>query len=490
MTDAISWYVDGRPIQFGDWTADCTAFGGYRDFSGTCSASASRFAQQQSEIAGYRRDGTPFWFGKLTLDPEINQDSASIVAEGTYKGTFSTLSERLFFSAQVEADWKLATVPPYSYTQPGSTYDVKVQAGSLPWSIAKGTAASIGDAEGYVIWFEGANLTNLNAILSNAGGGGARSDWRVSTAFGPNGARTQEGALIGAGAPSIDRDLTLTGGDLVSLEIVRNSNAAVNSREGGQAASVEVRGLATASEFTAADVLAVLMQFGPTPSVIDASSLNMMPLDWQGTRFDLAMSIVQKADWWFMILGRTDLTVASAAGPWTDVLHVARARNARATLTPLRRYNRVRVQYATNTDDHREAVGIAEPDPFPGQTVEFLAEPIADKQRDGVLAQNVADTLVARYSKPRRTGSIQVAQAIRDDGRRLTAYGILPGQLVDITDHDPLLPPQRIQTVKWDKSGIASMDIETEVSAAKVLVDAGGSRPPIGGRPGSRARNN
>lgn len=479
MSDRIYWYIDGRPVQFAGWSADMVAKGGYRDFSGTCAGASALAAQQESELAGFRRNGDPFWYGTLTLDPEITEAGAAISAEGVFKQQFSTKAGRRFFMSRDEKIFKKENSKPYSYTDPGNDIDVDIANGQLQWIIKKGSDIANGDADGWVCWVKDAILTNFSATLTG-NNVGAQRVYRVQSAFGPSGARTTEPtppADVNSAAASIDQALTETSGDLLNLLVRSTSGAAIAASVKGRVHDVEVRGLATASEFTLADCLTILLQLDARSPNIAPSTLDVMPLDFVGTDFDLCVYLTSVADWWFQLLYKDSAGIVGQAGPWETEIQVARRRNARAPLQPLRRYNRVVVPFTTTTDDEQQAIGIADPDPFPGREVTLIIDALEDKQRDGSnFPQDVADLLVARYSKPRRAGTITLSEARGANGKLLSPYEVRAGYLGDIIDHDPALPPQRLDVVKWDGSGVVQVDVEQEGSAIRTLKAASGPK--------------
>jgi len=465
MADRVSWFVDGRPVRISNWSADCTAHGGFRDFSGTAQGSLL-WAGQEAEVAGYRRDGSPFWFGTMTLDPEITEGGATIKAEGLFKGEFSTKSGRQFYLAREETAFKLMTAAPFLLAAPGDAYEWKIEPGLMRWFGVKGEAVSSGDLDGCVFWAPGAVLTYIGATLQSNPAITANDKYRVLTSFGPTGAQSQEGSDIAATSAALTQALSATSGDMVNL-IVRRQGVPVTFAKQlrGVVRDIEVRGLATSSVFTIGDVFGVVLKLDQRPVNVAPSSLDLMPLDFTGTQFDLATYLSTLADWWFMILDRDASGTRAAAGPWEAEIQVARRRNTKAVLNPLRRYNQVRLPWQNTAGVQNFAVAVADPNPFPDTTVEYLAEQLADKfSPDSLVPQDVADTMILRYASVRRSGTIEVAEASLDT-KNLSPYEIQPGVLVNITDHDPLVPPQRVEVVAWSSSGTASLTIEEDASA-------------------------
>jgi len=488
MPDRISWFIDGRPVQFSDWSADCVAYGGFRDFAGTARGDCS-FAEQEAPLAGFRRDGSPFWYGTIVVDPEVTEGGAAITAQGLYKGTFSTTVGRRLFMVRVEAGWKNQEVKPYGYNNVGRAYDSKIEEGQLVWWAAKGQDVSIGDTTGWVYWAEGCVLTNVSAITNiNNGANPGRNEYQISTGFGPNGAVTVEQNGISVSAGTFDVPLNKTTGDLITIEVRRNNNASPGDKILGRVGTIILRGLAPSDVFTLDQVFSVILQIDARPPIVQASGLDMMPLDWNGTDFDLCVYLSQVGDWWFMLLDRDDLGTKSVAGPWDTAIQVARRRNARTQLTPLQRYNRVRVPWTTTDDAERFAVADAVPNPFPDRVVEYMADGLEDKfPGDSDTPQTIADTLIKRFSTIRRSGSIEVASAVLE-GKTLSPYEIRPGLLAEIIDHDPVIPPQRIQAVSWNAAGRASLSIEREEGAVKTLRDSSDSQG-TGKKPSGGSRN-
>lgn len=482
MPDRISWFIDGKPVRFADWSADAVAHGGFRDFQGVAQGDIA-FAEQEAPLAGFRRDGSPFWYGTMTLDPEVTEGGATIKAEGLFKGKFSTQTGRRFFMSRHEGSWKLMDAKPYDYPTPGDAPDYKVYAGIHKWTFKKNESVAIGDLDGAVFWVEGAIVTNLKADLGGNGATGPQIKYRIRTGFGPSGALTQEGADVSSAAASFDRALGATSGDIVNIAVRRDTNPTGNLAQTvrGTLKNIEVRGLATSSVFTLDEVLAVILALDERPPQVDASALDVMPLDWNGTDFDLAAYLTNVGDWWFMILDRDDGGTYSQAGPWDREVRIARRRNARTSLVPLRRYNRVRVPYRNTTDDERFALGVADPDPFPDRIVEFVTEPLEDPYpNDSDVPQSFADAQVKNLSRIRRSGTIEVAEAIdADTGKRIGNYELRPGVVANIVDHDPSIPPQRIEAVSWSAGGTAQATIEAEEGAIQTLrrESTGGKKP-------------
>ena len=472
MADRVSWFIDGRPVRFSDWSADCVAYGGFRDFSGTAQGDIA-FAEQEAPIAGFRRDGSPFWYGTIVVDPEVTEAGAQISAEGLYKGAFATTVGRRLFMTNVESLWKNQEVKPYLYNNVGKCYDSKIEEGQLVWSAAKGADAGVGDTTGWVYWAEGAVLTNVSAVTSiNNGSQPARNEYQISTGFGPSAPVVVEQNGLGVSVGSFDVPLVNTSGDLVTIEVRRNNNASPADKISGRVGQIVLRGLATSDSFTLDQVFSVILQIDAKPPTVGSSGLNMMPLDWSGTDFELSVYLSKVGDWWFQILDRDALGTNCVAGPWEDAIQVARHANARTTLTPLRRYNRVRVPWTTTDDTARFSVADADPNPFPDRVVEFMAEGLEDRfPGDSETPQTIADNLMKRYGAIRRSGSIDIAQA-NLNGKILSPYEVRPGLLADIVDHTPGIPPQRIQAVSWDASGRAKLSIEVEDGAVKTLKES------------------
>jgi hypothetical protein len=146
-----------------------------------------------------------------------------------------------------------------------------------------------------------------------------------------------------------------------------------------------------------------------------------------------------------------------------------------------------------STDDERFAVGIADPDPFPGQEVEFVTEPLEDPYpNDSDVPQSFADALVKNLSRVRRSGTIEVAEAIdANTGKRIGNYELRPGVVANIVDHDPTIPPQRVEAVSWSASGTVQATIEVEEGAVHTLrrESTGGKKPGHHGRKDGRRRD-
>jgi hypothetical protein len=475
MPDRISWTIDDKPVQIGGWSADMSAHGGFRDFRGTAVGNIL-FAEQEAPVAGYRRNGDVFWYGTMVTDPEITEGGAAITAEGLFKQDFATKSGRRFFLSRDLGLWADQHEAPYLFAPlTGETFAQSVTEAALVWTIDKGVDVIIGDETGWCAWIDGTVLTNFSCDLSLMPGVIAaeanRQHYMIETGEGPDdfgGTTVQENGDIDPTDTRIDIPLEDTSGDLCRIRVYREVWTAAANKVEGYLSNVELRGIANASVYTATQVLQLILTLDDRPAQIAGSGQDVMPLDFTGTDYDLARYVTGLVDWWFMIEHKDRFGTLTRSGPWEDVITVARKSNARTALVPLRRYNSVRVPYKTTTDVEQFATARANPDPFPEKTVEFLAEALEDAQADATAATLVAETLVRRYSAIRRSGNVLIAQA-SFEGKTLSPYEIRPGVLVDLSDHEPALPPQRLEAVTWNAEGVVSGSIEAEGSAASTL---------------------
>lgn len=480
MSDLV-WSLDGKPIRAAeDWQATMTANGGYRDASASCPAEdLPTSASQESVLSLYEGDEER-WAGTLVTRPFIADGVAQLHAEGPI-GILERQAGRRFYQTQDESLFVPADSDPHQYAH---HKDIQTEAipGSLKYHNEKADAFSSGDQGGLVLWIEG-DLINKVAYSWLADPTSTQFDIVTRSATGPVGSLTVINTQAISSA-SGNASITLsTDADLIHIAYQANTTIASAASRRVVLRAVKVWGRTTADEFSCSEVLTdVFASAGFNTSGVQSHDFNVLPLDWLDDWVALADYMADLIDWRYLILGKNTVGEWQAeAGPWEREWTVYRGRNAETNLPPLPLYNRVVVPYESVSGVHRQVEAVPAVDPLPGHDRPLYAEALSDPQPDASLASSVATTLAERHATERVRGTVRVVELRDTSGRDTSPYALRAGDLLNIADHQPLIPPQRVQAVTYRANRDVSCEVEEELDITLLLNQTTPIAPVTGG---------
>lgn len=445
-----------------------TANGGYRDASVSCPVvDLPTSASQESELCLYE-GSEEHWAGTLVTRPFVTDGTAQLQAEGPI-AILERQAGRRFYQTQDESLFVPADSDPHQYQH---NKDIQTEAipGSLKYHNEKGDDFSNGDQGGLVLWIEGDLITKLTYSWL-ADPTSTNFDIVTRTATGPAGSLSTIDTQAISSASGTATITVATPRDLIHISYQANQAIASAVSRRVVLRAVKVWGRTTDATFNASQVLAdVFASAGFDTTGVQSESLNVLPLDWLDDWVALADYMADLVDWRYLILGKNLAGEWQAeAGPWEREWTVFRGRNAETNLPPLPLYNRVVVPYESVSGVHRQVEAVPAVDPLPGHDRPLYAEALSDPQPDATLASSVAATLAERHATERVRGTVRVVELRDSFGSERSPYALRAGDLLNIADHQPLIPPQRVQSVTYRANRDVSCEVEEELDVTLLL---------------------
>lgn len=486
--------LSGTPVDVEGWQFSDSE-GGYDQFSGAVTDDAYRRAgspTQGAVVAAYDKDEVR-WIGRLAAPPQIKGERAMFNAVG-YKEAAAKRTQRLLFQSADLSQWVSFDADPHNTTG-GPQYDhsrkwnLETTNHALRFTLDRNQTLALNDGASAIFYAEGVDVQRVKWTQDyNVADEFAKLEIKVQRAVGPIGAATN---VTTGGAPvalntanngtSQDISHALTGNDLILLMANCNDGTFTPNANKMVWTLSQVRvnsSITSADSYNAYEVVTYIAgQMGWTTTGVTSSTFDIMPLDWiDGTWLDAMLYVAELEDKYVRVGNN-----AVEYGAWgTTNWQVTQTAGANPDLKPLELFNQARVTYETAAGVKRKKsrttsdVSITDPLATAGITNTFEYE-LEDRQRNGTLAQNVADKLVTRFSTQRYAGSIQVVSAISSNGRD-NPRGIRYGDTITIQDWGPgESKVLRVMEVSQDKSGV-TVGVEQPVNLAALIAHTSGRR--------------
>lgn len=467
----LAWSLDGRPFRAAeDWQATMTANGGYRDASVSCPAvDLPTSASQESELS-LHEGSEERWAGTLITRPYITDGVAQLQAEGPI-AILERQAGRRFYQTQGVGLFTDAGSDPHGYAH-HNAIDSESLPAALKFHTQKGEDFASGVKDGgQVLWIEGALITKLS-YRWHVDPTSVNFDIGTYSGTGPSGSLSSIDTQ-GLGTATGTKTITLTTPrDIIKISYQTDGTTITNAvRRRLIVSALKVYGRASGDSLAASEVMTdTFAEAGFDTSGVQSSGFNVLPLDWLDDWVALVDYLADLVDWHYSILGKSERGLWRAqAGPWEREWTVYRGRNAETNLPPLPLFNRVIVPYESISGVHRQAEGVPAVDPLPGHDRPLYADALSDPQPDSTLALEVAQVLAARHATERVRGTVRVVELRDSFGSERSPYALRAGDLLNIADHQPFIPPQRVQSVTYRANKDVSAEIEEEIDITALL---------------------
>lgn len=333
------------------------------------------------------------------------------------------------------------------YVQGEEDFSLDQQA-RLQWTIAKGSAMSDGDIQGFMVFVpnlehgEGWRFLSFHVHVVPSG---PSYELRISTANGPDGAFTLRDteALPSGGSHDSNITVDLPGiGDLLNIELMRNGSDSSTGATVQVTLTQILAGLLAGSTLMTVDQVAADLagRLGWDPSLIVPHGLNALPFDQQqGSYADALDLMAMLVDWRWLGLAIPGVGPVMDFGPWDRRVWVATDPEWQSEFTPLRRYDSTVVPCRKADGTPSEVIGYA-PYKLP-KSRRFSDVALGDPLPAEEPAQSLADTLAAYFVQERHAGQMDLTQVTDRAGGRWPASVLRAGDTV-ITEVGPLRAAQ------------------------------------------------
>jgi hypothetical protein len=463
---SVTWTLDGIPIGLTNWECNSVANGGFDQMRGEASLSEWQRLPappgQGSIIRARQNSGNTVWYGRLSGPPQIRTGTVKLAAQGEKVRVEKASSDLLYQSRDYDL-WVSGDSDPHNYDFE-EPLGVVIGGGRIAFTLEGTQDINQGDQIAVVNWLQ-TPISRIAFTVDKGALAGGGYIMQVSTAVGPNGARTQRGSNITGTAP-VNVDITTTSGDhdLLSIVVKRDGTGGQTAKtpKPWRVVKLRVNGITQSDSFAASDVVAdVASRVGYDASGVIGTSANVLPLHWQqGAWTGLLDYMATLEDAWWRVVepGPAGLEPViefdrwSAARTWT----VRQGVGASVDLLPLELFNRALVRYPSVGGRHLSVTAAADPDPLlsAGITNVFDEFEIQDPQADDALASAVVALLRDRYSTQRYAGTIE-AVSVEDNPIGGTVYDVRAGDLITVADYDANEPiTLRAVDVACSPSGI------------------------------------
>lgn len=492
---SIGWTIDDVPVQMNqDWSCQCLANGGFDRMSGTFPIRQLSSIDQGSTVRGFRTDGSVLYEGQVMSPPKVRGGTAAIDAQG-YRFLLDRHTQPLLYQTIGVGDAVSADSAPHGYLVNGK-FQMQTSGSALWWNIAgmgqggpsgAGDAYTAGDQGAFVYWYENCDIRRIKARWDNPAGSMPSFNIHIDATQGPDGGFSTQryNTSLGSLGPT-GVDVTAGPGfDQIRFQLIVNSDIANSSHRKLKVDNIRIWGRTTQDTFYASDVANdVCGIIALDPSGISASPDNVLPLFWTGTAADLLDYLCVLDDLRWLLLEDRGAGPYLDFGPyeriWTGAFEDGGIIDGGVLQSQV--YNRVRVQFMSESGETRRTTVTAVPDPLSDQPYDNFYPPVgqtlalAHPQPDDGLANAVATRLAQRLSIPRVLGPVDIHGVSGDNGVRESGYAVRAGDLLDITDLVPDVGPQRIVGVTYTPTTVTA-DLGTDLDIGRVLWKVAREKP-------------
>lgn len=441
----VSFAFEGQDAAIAAWTVNDTE-GGYDQASGQLTEREWREVGSPSQGAALvaRSEGSVVWAGRMAQPPQLKDGIASFTAVG-HNAKADQRGMRLFIQSADMSQWVPYDADPHNVAG-GAKYDhsrkwnVETTNHAIRFSLDRNQSLATGDGASVIFYAEGVDIQRVKWTQDyNTADQFPKLEIKVQRANGPTGAATNVttgGAPISLGSGNnggtFDISHAITGQDLILLMANCNDGTFTPNADKMVWMLTQVRvnsSITSADSYNASDVVTYIGgQLGWDTSGVTTSTFDVLPFDWENGSWLDAMTYVADLEDNFVRVGDEAIEYDAWGTRNWDVTQTG---GANPDLQPKELSNQARVFYETGAGVSRKItrtttdVGITDPLAAAGitNTIEATLE---DRQRNSSLAQNVADKLVRRYARQRYEGTIDIVDAVANDGTdnpRLIRYG-------------------------------------------------------------------
>jgi hypothetical protein len=474
----LHWTIGDLHVDVQDWRANVLAFGGYGEMEGTLPERLVRrhpsVIDQGAQVTAYDTLGATRWQGEIPQPPKFENGLVRIRATGPIEEA-RRMRQACLEQTMEYGFWIPQDSDPHNYEN-NEPFGVDVQGGRIMFTLEGSQSINQNDRAGVLAWLK-TQITRMaftvdkGTLVDNTG-----YIFRIRTAVGPNGTRTQRGADIAGTAPfTVDINTGSGDDDLIIIEVVREGTGGTTPATPvpWRVVDLRVNGRASGDSMLTSEIAADLGGLlGFDTSGVQSTALNGLPffLDASASWTDDGLFYLAAiTDWRCLVLEDLGAGPLLDFGPWERTWTVLRQSNAAPDLDPLPVYNRVVVNYSNPSGRWSQVIVDADPDPLvgtplAGRKVEWR-EDLADVQTDDNLATAVANYLLPIVSTPRDSGRIEIVGARADDGTG-HVYSPRGGDLVTEADYGQAESrTRRVWEVEYRPDG-ATLGIEAPVSSA------------------------
>lgn len=442
----VSWTIAAHVVEVSGWSPTCSN-GGFDQMRGEITEEAWRDleaagAKQGSPVVGWCSSGEVMWAGRLSLPPHVHDGVASLAAQGHMYA--AAKRNDLFIQARGTEGWVPTDSEPHLSATGGAVYNTNpkiqldVSGARAKFKIDKDESLLNGKRNGIIFYREGVNFARVGWTAHfDPVHESANLKIQPYVANGPTGAESP----IGSGRPTsstnngVAREETFEPDDLVmlALEVTADHTNPTENRVYRLAHLKINSDICLIDTFSAYEVTRyIASEVGWDPSGVAESAFNVLPFDHQGDWLEALRYVDELEDRFTRVLEDRGQGPYVERGEWgATTWTVAKAQGAAVDLTPLELYDEVKVFYENTGGIRRRAVASN----ALGVDNSFSYE-LADRQPDANLAQAVANHLLARLSKPRYAGTVEIVAA-RSEGGNQNPYMIRYGDELVISDFGP-----------------------------------------------------
>jgi opacity protein-like surface antigen len=472
---SISWSIRGKPVVL-EWDSfNVTAPGGFGVLNAKAMPNRGVRVKcwQGSRVIGKKPNGEVAYEGKLQAPPKYVDDVAIFTAIGP-QDVVNRYNERLPYQIRDASQWTELHSDPAKFSANSAKFDMAQKGNSVGIKVGGPDGASAqtynnGDNQGYYLWVQGWDISRVAFTLRRSASR-AGFDLRVRGSDDNFSAPTNITTFAMSTADGTAEDIAIAT-DYSVLVIDWNANSTTSpDATRFWCDDLRVGVITDADAFSTGEVAAdVGNRCGYETAT--QGSINAMPLDWNGPATGLLDYLASVEDQTWMVMhskkrgtygklyfrdwGRR--TWHTRLGDWAEDNGLQMASL----------YDRVTTTYDNPPgvqQSKRNSVGDFNiKDPLPGETYDW-PEPLhlEDPQPDSSMAEAVNQRALSRLTKLRVQGQVTVRYVSKG-----VPYDIWPGDLLELGDFQPKVPPQRIVAVTYNRDGsvVCSLDAETDTAA-------------------------
>lgn len=495
---AVSFSIDDQPVNVEGWQFNDTE-GGYDQCSGAITLTDYyRLGSPTQGVTVEAREGDAVrWAGRLAAPPQIKDGRAIFNAVG-YKEAAAKKTQRLLFQSADMSQWVQYDADPHLDANDVPQYDhvrkinLDTNNNALRFSLNGNQNLATSDAASFIFYAEGVELRQVKFRMTwNSADDFAKLEFRTRRANGPIGAdTTMDTYTLGSGNRDVEKTSShaVSGQDLIMVQLRCNDGTFTPNANAMRWMATKVRvnsDITSADSYNAYEVVSYIAgQMGWTTTGITSSTFDVMPLDWiDGTWLDAMLYVAELEDKFVRVGDEAIEYGAWGTTNWT----VSQSLGADPDLKPLELFNQARVTYETATGVQRKStrtttdVSLTDPLADAGitNTFEYALE---DRQKNGTLAQNVADKLVRRFSTQRYSGSVEVVSALNTTNTLNAPRAIRYGDTITVQDwSNDESKTLRVMEVSQTKSAV-TVGVEQPVNIAALIAHTSGNKRHRGKR--------
>lgn len=477
----VFWTIDRLPVDVSEWRCNAVANGGFDRLTATIPERVARRwrsrISQGALVTGYESSVRVVWEGELDAAPSSDEGRGKLTAVGRKRRAEEGFGRRLYQTRDYRL-WQDATVDPFDLTEQGD-FEAKVRGSHLWFGFGKGTDTAVNDRAPLCAWVPGALIARYAfTVVKNRGI--TTAELQTHRFTGPTGARALVATHSLSGGGSLDVDQTVSDPeDALSIRLFSTDAVTNAARLADRVKNLRLNDIAPGDTFRTDEVAAdIASAVGYDPAGVRTSDVNALPFDLtQGSWAESGLAYMALLDdWRWLVLEDRGLAEGGPPrgayldyGPWERIWTLHRAGSAAPALVQLPVHNLVVVKYRDLHDKPMEVSLLASPDPLAEQGLtNRWEEELTDRQPDATLATAVATAILARVSRPRYAGRIEIVGA-SDEAGRGGAYAVRPGDLARVAEDDLT---HRIYEAEYRHDGV-TIGVETPVTAAGLIALAG-----------------